>query len=217
MKKPEVNNIVLYFSGLMCMSLGVVLAVKSDYGITVATSIAYVLNAKLTFISFGTFNYIVQGIVFLLMMLILREVKIKYVMSFVTAVLFGFFVDFFSFLIAGIEPVFHYQRAGIFIFSVISISLAIALFIKSRLPLMPFDIFCKKVSEKYGIPFGKFKMGFDIVNLVISSCLSFVLLGGLKGIYFGTLVLAVMIGPGVQIALNLLTGCFTVNEKLVIE
>ncbi len=97
MDKKLVNNVVLYVMGLFLLSLGVVLAIKSNYGISAAVSIPFVISSKYSIVSLGTFNYIYQGIIFLILVLIMRKISIQYVLAFVTAVLFGYAIDFWNY------------------------------------------------------------------------------------------------------------------------
>ena len=200
----KAKRFFLYVAGHCLLPFGIVLSVKADFGISVATSATYVLSLIVDSISFGTFNYLYQGAVFILMLIIIREVKLKFFLSFLTAVVFGYGIDLWSFLLRNFNPDTIALRLPVFIGSLLAMVLAIALFIKSGLPLLPFDIFVRKVSAKYGISFGRFKLFFDLANLLIAVVLSFLFLGRLTAVSWGTFVYGFTLGPMIGFCLRVM-------------
>ena len=184
------------------LPLGIVLAVKADCGISVASSATYVLSLIVEKISFGTFNYLYQGVVFLLMLIIIREVKLQYFLSFMTAVIFGYVIDLWVFILRGYVPESLPVRLIIFLISLITMSFAIATFIRSGLPLLPFDIFVRKVSAKFNMSFGRLKLIFDLSNLVVAVVLSLAFFSRLIGISWGTFVFGFALGPTISFFLK---------------
>lgn len=212
MKKIRLNKYTSYVLGLVFLSLGIVLAVKSNYGITVSTSPPYIISLKTQIVSFGTFNYIIQGIVLILMIIILKEMKLLFFLSFVTSVFLGYSIDFFTYIFKDFIAVSHVIRVSCFVVSILIIGLGLVFFIKSKQPILPFDMFVKEVSAKYNIRIGKFKTCFDVCILFVSILLSFIFFGELKGIGIGTLVSAVTIGSTVDLFMKLFDKYFLINE-----
>lgn len=203
MEKIKINNIAAYCTGLILLPLGIVFSVKADIGISVATSPAYVLSEIVQAISFGTMNYLYQGFVFLLMLLIIREVKLRYFLSFLTAVIFGYTIDIWAYLLQGLMVSTPAERVFVFLISIILMCFSIATFVASKLPLLPFDIFVRKIAEKYSFSFTRVKLIFDLSNLFIAVALSLIFLGGLVGVWLGTFVFAVALGPGIGFLIKL--------------
>jgi uncharacterized membrane protein YczE len=98
------------------------------------------------------------------MVLIIREMKIKYLLSFGTSIIFGYTIDLCSWLLNNYIPEGYFQRTIIFIVSILLISIAVAFFFKSRVPMLPFDIFVQKISSKFHLKFGRVKLVYDISN-----------------------------------------------------
>lgn len=213
MKKISISIFVSFFIGLSLLAIGVILAIKSDYGITVSTSTPYVLSLKFTDISLGTFNYIVQGFVFILLMIVMKKFCIKYFFAFITSIIFGYFLDFFNFLMKNITIFSHMYRVSLFIVSIVTISLGLVFLIKSNIPLMPFDLFVKQVSIKYNINLGKFKIGFDLTLLTIAISLSFLFFGKLEGIGIGTVLSALTIGLCIDKIMKIVDKFFIIKYK----
>lgn len=197
MKKLNINSYIAYFLGLALLSFGVILAIKSNYGITVSSSPPYILSLWTDAVSFGTFNYIVQGVVFVLMVVILREFKATYFLSFLTSILLGYSLDFFKFAMKDFNAVGHIARTSCFVISIITISFGLVFFIRSNKSILPFDMFVREVSSKYGVEIGKFKCCFDVCILTIAVVMSFIFFRELRGIHVGTLLSALTIGPTV--------------------
>ncbi|HAK44534.1 MAG TPA: hypothetical protein DCO79_01245 [Spirochaeta sp.] len=197
MEKIKLNNIAAYCIGQILLTLGIVLSVKADLGISVATSPAFVLSKIIETVSFGTMNYLYHGFIFLLMLLIIREVKLRYFFSFLTAVIFGYIIDFWTYLLRGFVLDTPVERIIVFIVSIFLMSFAIATFVVSKLPLLPFDIFVRKISEKFGFSFSRVKLIFDLSNLALAVVLGLIFFRGLVGVWWGTLIFALVLGPSI--------------------
>ena len=207
----KINKYVSYFLGLILLGIGIVLAIKSNYGVTVSTSPAYVLSLKLKSISLGTINYLIQGLVFLLMLVVLRKLKLTYFISFITSIFLGYSIDLFSNLFSGLVVESHIFRVTCFVLSILIIGWGLVFFIKSKQPILPFDMFVREVSSKYGVRIGKFKTCFDISILAISVSLSFIFFGQFKGVHIGTLVSALTIGTAVDIFMRFFDSYFVIT------
>jgi uncharacterized membrane protein YczE len=202
-QKISVHQWIAFLWGILLLSLGVVLAVKVNYGVTVSTSPAYVLSLNFENISLGTFNYIIQGIVFIVMIFMIRTLKWKHVLSFITNVLFGYCIDLFVLIMRHMTFETHVQRVAGFICSIALIGFALAFFIRSEMPMLPFDMFVRELSAKIEKRIGIVKTGFDLTLALCSLVMSLMFFGGIRGIYFGTLLSALTIGTAIDIALHI--------------
>ena len=183
MKKLKVYNLFIFLLGLVCLSLGVVLVVKSNLGISVAMSVPYIFSLYFTKISFGQWSYIIQGITLILLFIIVKRVTVKYLLSFVVAFLFGIAIDLFGMLLISFAVYTFYGKLGVFILGSIVISIGVAAFIKSNYPIQPFDTFVKEVAIAKNIKYAKFKTGFDLTFFMISltTLVSAIILGSMIG------------------------------------
>jgi uncharacterized protein len=211
--KIKINPFISFAAGLALLSFGVVLVVKANYGVTVVISAAYVLSQKFTVLSFGKINYIVQGVVFIIMIIVMNKINAKYFLSFLASVIFGYAIDLFTYLLLNFSVTSHYLRIMLFAFSIVIISLGLVFFLKSKLPIMPFDLFVREVSTKYNIKIEKFKTAFDIILLMIATTLSFIFFGRLNGIHIGTLVSALTIGSCIDFFIKVFDKYFYVDIK----
>ncbi len=194
MKKIKVYNLFIFLLGLTCLSLGIVLVIKSNLGVSVATSPPYILSLYFKKISFGQWNYIVHGSVLLLLVAIVRKLTVKYLMSFIVAFFFGLFIDFFNLILVSLQGDTLVARLILFTVGSISISIGVAGFMKSNYPILPFDTFVKEVTLAKNIKYAKFKTGFDLTCFSVSLALSLLFFGKVRGIYFGTFISAIALG-----------------------
>lgn len=208
MKKIRIYNFFIFLMGIMFLSLGIVLVLKSNLGVSVATSIPYVLSKKFTRLTFGQWNYIIQGLVLLLLVLMVRKLTIKFLMSFLVAFLFGKTLDMFSYIMKDLVVSGILGRIGVFALGTVIISLGLSAFIKSDYPILPFDTFIKEICARKRIEISRFKTGFDVISFLIALSLSFIFFARVEGVGLGTFISAVTIGPLIGVFLRL------INEKI---
>ncbi|MDC7225660.1 MAG: DUF6198 family protein [Spirochaetales bacterium] len=193
--KIRINKAVAFFSAQLLLSSGLILSVKADFGISVATSPAYVLSLAVEKLTFGTISYLYQGLIFLLMLIIIREIKLRYFLSFLSAVIFGYAIDGWTWLLRGFIPDTIAVRLVTLAASVVLMSIGIATFVVSTLPMLPFDIFVRKLSDTFGYRFSRVKLIFDLSNLAASVIISLLLFDRLEGVWWATFIFAVVLGP----------------------
>lgn len=79
-----------YFLGLVILAVGTGFMEKADFGMSMIVAPAYVIYLKvsqvLPWFSFGMAEYTLQAVLLLVMMMVLRRFQVRYLFSFVTAV-----------------------------------------------------------------------------------------------------------------------------------
>ena len=99
----RVNGELSLLLALAIIALSVALVIKADFGMTVVQAPVYVLSLALPFVSIGVWEYIVQGLIMVLMIAIVIRVKVSYLLSFAAAVIYGLMLDFVNWLLAGVQ------------------------------------------------------------------------------------------------------------------
>ena len=188
--------------GISLICFGIILVVKSNFGVSVISSVPYVYSLKFQNITFGIWSYAVQIIPFLILVLSLRKLKIKYLMSFLMAYVFGKTLDIFNLILADLDLSNFISRAIIYTVGLILIAFGVSLWIKSQYLMQPCDILIKEFSEVRRISVGKVKTYFDISCLSLSIVSSLIFLGEIKGVYLGTLISAFTTGIMVKYFLD---------------
>ena len=199
-KKIKVSSELTYFISIIVLALSVSMIVVSDFGISMIVAPAFMLSEKFEFLTFGQGEYVVQGLLFIILCIVMRKVKLVYFSSFLTGIIYGAVLDlwqsipFFDTSVTAPQSVNIVLRIGLFIVGMVMTSFAIALCFKTYLYPQVYDFFVKGVSQRYNIDRAKFKTCFDVSFLVLSLILTFVFFQKLVGINFGTLIMTALNG-----------------------
>lgn len=212
-QRVAIPSFLSFILGVLLLAFGVILAVKANFGITVSTSLPYVFSLHFEHLTLGTMNYIIQGIVFFIMIIMIRKIEWQHVLCFVTNIIFGYTLDLFALLMKGVVFDTLMIRALGFAASIVVIGFALAFFIKSGLPLLPFDMFVRELAPRVGKRIGQVKTVFDLTLATCSLVASLVFFSKIQGIHIGTLVSALTIGTTIDIALHLLERFIHVDVK----
>ena len=130
-------------------------------------------------------------------MIITRQPKATYIFSFIIGFIFGLLVDMFDVLLAPLSDLFI-LRIIYFFAGWVLISFGAALFIKSSMPLMPFDAFVKDLSLYFKVKVKLVKTISDLIFVTSSVILSLTFLHSLVGVGVGTIFMAFFTGSLTQ-------------------
>ena len=200
--------------GILLCSLGVCFSAKSGFGVSMVVAPAYVLHCKLSelweFFSFGVGEYVLQGALVVLLCLVLRRFKWKYLLSFGTAVLYGASLDGWRLLFG--EDVYGelWQRCLSCAGGALVTALAIALLLRTYLPQQSYELVVKELSLCRGWALGRVKWIYDLSSLGAAILLMLVLFGRFdpEMVGVGTLLLTVINTPLITMFGKLLDGFF---------
>ena len=214
MKKKTVSAELAYILSVLLLSLAVAILTSADFGLSMIVSPAYLVSQKLGTITFGQAEYIVQGILFIVLCCVLKRFKPVYFASFITGLIYGWVLDLWRSLPCfdtGVTPpdsIALWLRLVMLVIGILLTSFSIALFFKTYLYPQVYDFFVKAVSLKYGIKLSKFKTAFDLTFLALSVLLTFCFFGRFVGIGWATLVMALINGSIIGFFSNLLDKHF---------
>lgn len=200
-KKIIIYSEVIYIIAMLLISFSVAMVSASDLGVSMIVASAYIISEKVSFLTFGLAEYIVQGLLFIVFCILMRRVRPTYFCAFVTSLLYGALLDMWRAVIPHFNPSvcvpgsmpmplrIVYLAVGMTV-----TSLSIALFFKTYICPQVYDYFVKAVSAKYGFNRTVFKRIFDAGCLVTACALSFLLFHRLVGIGVGTVVMTLFNG-----------------------
>ena len=189
--------------GLVLMASSVCLLIKSGLGVTVMSSVPLMLHYIFPVFEFGVWSTIFNIAVMLLAVVLIKKPRPSYIMSIVMAVFYGILIDILKAVIFKL-PESTMLSLIYFLMSMIALSVGIAFSIKSRLPLLPNDVFIRDAVFIYRVRYKKAKTIYDITCLSISLLLCFLVLGGLRDIGLGTIISAIIIGSCVAAVIKVL-------------
>jgi len=151
-KKFVLYSEVAYVLSVVLIALAVALASAADFGLSMVVVPAYILSQWLGVITFGQAEYIVQGLLFVILCVALRGFKPIYLVSFFTGVFYGAVLDLWRllpFLNPAVTPPGSMGlglRIVLFALSELLTGIAIALCFKAYLFPMVYDFLDQFIS-----------------------------------------------------------------------
>lgn len=198
MKKMTFYSEAAYIIGLIMLAFGTALMTRGGFGMSMVVAPAYILHLKLsqlwTFFSFGMAEYLLQAVIIAVMMLILKKVRVAYLLTFATTVLYGLLLDLSMAILPEISNNAYIIRGGVYLGGVLLCTSAIAFLFETYLPPAAYEVFVKNISKHFNIKLFTFKTVFDCLFCVIAAVMSLMFFGEIRGIGIGTVVCALIYG-----------------------
>lgn len=181
MKKIKRSSELLWLIGIVFVALGVAICSKADLGVSMIAAPTFVITEAVSpfwsGLSIGVTEYLLQGIILVILFIVIRRFNWRYLLAFAVAVLYGYVLNFFLWLLGG-EP-FNtiWLRWVMLIVGDVIIAFGVACFFRTYMPLQVHELFVAAVSERFKLNIARFKLIFDISLLVISVTLACTLFG----------------------------------------
>lgn len=201
MKKITLHSELIYILATLILSFSSAMQTAANLGISMIIAPAYIVSQKLTFLTFGQSEYLVQGLVFIAFCVLMKGFKPVYLVSFGTALFYGAALDMWRTVI----PAFNQSvtvpgsmpmpaRIAMLGSGMIITATAVALFFHTYLYPQVYDFFVREVSKRYKKDRTKFKIAFDTSCLVVAVALSLLFFGKLVGVGVGTVIMTLLNG-----------------------
>ena len=220
MKKRVFYTELAYVLALPILAIGTALMERANFGMSVVVAPAYLLHLAvspvLPFFSFGMAEYVFQLMLLAAMAMILRRFSLSYLLSFGTALIYGFVLDGFMALIALMPGGGMVSRLLFYLIGMVLCCVAVALFFKTYLPAEAYELFVKEISGKTGMPVHRFKTIYDCTSCLIAITLSFIFFGfgHFEGVKLGTVFCTLVNGWGIGMCARTLDHCFVFKDGL---
>lgn len=201
MKKIRIHSEAAYFAAIILLSLAVALIASTNFGVSMVVAPAYILSLKVSWLTFGQSEYIIQGFLFVIFCIVMKKVKLVYFSSFLTGIIYGAVLDLWRKAVPHLNPSVTAPgalpmplRIVYFATGMLLTAFSIALLFKTYLYPQVYDFFVKGVSEKTGIDRTRFKLAFDVCCLAVSFVMTLILFGEIRGIGVGTVIMTALNG-----------------------
>lgn len=221
-KKITKMNEAAWVLGIIICTLGVALCIKANFGVSMIAAPAVILQKwlsnYLSWFSNGISEYMMQGIVLIIMCVIVRRFRVRYLLSFGTAVLAGLSLDMWLFFLGGNgawETM--WVRIVMFVLGELATALAIAFLFRTTLPIQVYELAVCEIADKKGFDKNKVKLFFDIIMFVLSGVLSLTLTGGFNGFGMGTVIITFVNAPLIALFGKLLDKIFEFDSLFVLS
>ena len=176
-------------------AVGAALMKHGSFGLTPFYSVSLALFDASKLFTMGTWNAVFQVVLILLLVLILRKLKPRYLLSFVVAGVSSMILDGANTVCARLPETIP-VRIVCYITGFLVMTLGIALMAECKLPVAPMNLFVRELAEEWNKPFRRVKLVFDVGCLALSVTVSLFFAGRLsRGIGPGTVISAFLTGP----------------------
>lgn len=219
-KKPVLCSEAAYALGLVILALGTAMMEKADFGMSMVVAPAYLLHLKLSqklpFFSFGMAEYMLQGVILVLLAVGMRRFKRAYLFSFATAVLYGFALDAMLTLVSPLAADGFILRALWYALGMVVCSLGVALLFHTYISPEAYELFVKEIAGKTSRPIPQVKTAYDCVSCLIAVAMSFAFFGfgRFEGVKLGTILCALVNGTIIGAISKWLDGAFETKDAL---
>ena len=171
----------MWIFGTVFVALGVAICSKANLGVSMIAAPAFVISEALlplwSGFSVGVLEYVFQGILLILMCILIRRFHWRYLLAFAVAVLYGYTLNLFLFLLDGISFDAFWLRWVMLIVGDVITAFGVACFFRTYLPLQVYELFVAETSSRFHLSINKVKWGFDLALLAVSAALAFLLFG----------------------------------------
>lgn len=189
---------IAYIVGIVVLALGTAFMEKANFGMSMIVAPAYLLHLKISqilpFYSFGMSEYVLQAVLLGILSLIMGKVKKGYLLSFVTAFIYGLLLD----AIMGVLALFSFEgivwQIAFYAVGMIVCAFGVALLFHTYFPPEAYELFVKEISQKFNMTLSKTKIIYDYCSCILSVVLSLIFFGSFVGIKWGTVVCALLNG-----------------------
>ena len=214
MKKIGKMAEIAWLIGTFLCAFGVALCTKASFGLSMMAAPPYIIHLRLVeffpWYSQGTSSYIFEGSMLVVMCLLICKFRPKYLLSFLSSMLFGYALDFWNFLLGGNGAFATLAGRGFsFIGGMLCISIAVAFMFRTYLPAQTPELLVMEVAKHFKTDTTKIKLILDMTCLALSFSLSLLLTGKLTGIHVGTVILAFGNAPLIKLWGKVIEKFFT--------
>lgn len=191
MKMLRKTSELLWIFGIVFVALGVAICSKANLGVSMIAAPAFVVYEAIAplseMLSVGVTEYIIQGLMLVLMCIIVRRFNWRYLLAFAVAVIYGYTLNFFLWLLSGIEFSTVAVRWVMLIVGDIITAFGVACFFRTYMPLQVYELFVAEIADRFHFNINKTKWIFDLSLLVISIVLAVTLFGDVKSFDWSTI------------------------------
>lgn len=221
MKKLQKSSELLWLLGIIFVALGVAICSKANLGVSMIAAPAFVIQEALAsllpWLSVGMTEYVIQGLMLLLLCLVIRRFRWHYLLAFAVAVIYGYTLNFFLWVLGDVSFDAVWLRWVMLIVGDLITGLGVACFFRTYLPLQVYELFVAELSGRFGFRIGRVKSIFDYTLLTLSVIMALTLFGDLTTFDWSTIGYASFhsIGLGTLVTTLLNSPIITLMGKLL--
>ena len=217
MKKPVFYTEIAYGVGLLLLSLATALMERGGLGMSIVVAPAYVVHLKLSslwsWFTFGTAECISQALVLVLMLVLVGRVRVTWLLTVLTTLLYSIVLDGCMALTASM-PAVLWVRVIAYVGGFVLCVTGVGLMLRAYFPPTSYDLFSKLVSAARGKPLSRVKTTYDLTCLALALGLSLWFFGEVRGVGIGTVFGALLGGTCIRWTMVWQERVFAFRDRL---
>lgn len=201
---------LIYLLGIIVTGLGVNILLRSALGAGAWDTVLYNMRAFLevrlnVFATLGTISFVIYGIVLSCVMLYYK--KLKFLLVLIPIFGIALAIDFWDIVVFGdYYPTLLWIKSIFFILGIFTLTLGLSLIIVTKYPAMVFDELTLIVNKVLKLnSFFKARILIEVFAILLATLLGFLSDIGFGSVNIGSLLLAFIIGPMIELHLKYLS------------
>lgn len=191
MKKINRSSELLWLFGILFVALGVAICSKADLGVSMIAAPAFIVSEAVTplfsFLSVGVTEYVIQGVLLILLCFAVRRFNWRYLLAFAVAILYGYTLNFFLWLLGGVEFNAVWLRWVMLLVGDTVVAFGVACFFRTYMPLQVHELFVAEISRRFHLRIDRVKLTFDMSLLALSVLLALLLFNDVRTFDWSTI------------------------------
>ena len=189
-----------YIIGIVTLAFGTALMERADFGMSMVVAPAYLIYLKisdyLNWFSFGMAEYCFQAFLIIVLVIILRGFKRKYLFSFITAFIYGNVLDVMMRAVTLVSANGIIPRVAFYVIGLVVCAVGVSLLFHTYISPEAYELFVKETSSRFCFDINKTKTIYDCCSCIIAVIMSFLFMGFLhfEGVKAGTILCAAING-----------------------
>ena len=183
MIKVKKSSELLWLFGIIFVALGVSICSKADLGVSMVAAPAFVvfdaIESLWSGFSVGMTEYMIQGLMLILLCVIVKKFNWRYLIAFLVAVIYGYVLNLFLYILSGVNFNEVWLRYVMLLVGDLVTAFGVACFFKTYMPLQVYELFVAEISRVFKIKINKVKSVFDTSLLFLSIILALTLFNDL--------------------------------------
>ncbi len=196
---------IIYIIGLLIMTLGIAVSVKSNLGVSPVSSIPYTMTCVWGIEMGRATIFFHIGLVIIQIILLRSKFQLKNLLQIPVGVMFGYMTTFSNHLMTFFpDPENLYIRLAMMLVSTVLIAIGLFFYVPADIIPLAGEGVMLAISKVTGIVFSTVKVAFDITMVVVSLAACIILIHSLGSVGIGTVIAAFLVG----IVLKFITKLF---------
>ncbi|MDO5755140.1 MAG: DUF6198 family protein [Tissierellia bacterium] len=198
-KNNRKKRYLWFLMGIIINAFGIAMITQADMGTSPISSTAYVLSLEYP-LSLGAFTFLLNSIFIFIQILILRrDFPPIQLLQIIVNIIFSIGIDGAMSLVSRISSNTPLTQWLMLLIGSAVLGFGIAIEVAPRVLMVPGEGLVQAITVKYNRNFGRMKIVFDSLLVLVALILSFYFFGEIKGLGIGTVVSAVLVGRFVSL------------------